>query len=112
MLDHAFVHSVFGIHSSFEFRISSFSRLQGLPSEPTRDQTGPNGTPFGPEKDTILPCPADAKKRPFAPARGVLSRHDNPLARRWIAASLNSFVNCRRDKPPPLDGIFTPFAEW
>ena len=65
MLDHVFVHSVFGIQSSFEFRISSFSRsfrtinyqpttincsgpgLTRNPSGHKRHQTGLNGTDRG-----------------------------------------------------------------
>jgi len=59
MRDHAFVHSCFGILSSFEFRISSFPRsLRTINYQPTtincsgpgltRDPAGPNGTPSGP----------------------------------------------------------------
>ena len=71
MSNHAFVHSVFGIHSSFEFRVSSFPqtfRTHGDPAGPVRTslgpngtQKGPNGTPFGPEKDTyfhLSPAPS------------------------------------------------------
>jgi hypothetical protein len=73
MLDHTHVHSCFGIHSSFDLRISSFTQAFGsLPNPPgtpwdaagtQRDRSGLIGTALGPEKDGFLSPLADAPGR-------------------------------------------------
>jgi hypothetical protein len=73
MLDHALVHSCFGFHSSFEFRISPFTQVHGSLSNPPRtpwdaagtqrDGAGLIGTALGPEKDGFLSPLVDAHNR-------------------------------------------------
>jgi hypothetical protein len=73
MFDHTHVHSCFGILSSFDLRISSFTQAFGFPPNPPatprdagttqRDRSGLIGTALGHEKDGFLSPLADASGR-------------------------------------------------
>ena len=84
MLDHALVHSCFGIHSSFEFRISSFPGpdrspiTTSAPSGPARDPMGHLRDPMGPLWDPTG-HPLDLKRTSFFPPLTPLANH-NPFA--------------------------------
>ena len=96
MLDHTHVHSCFGILSSFDLRISSFTQAFGfLPIPPgihrdagttQRDRAGLIGTALGPEKDGFL-----------SPLADTLATHNH---------FSNSLLCLRPSKPYPSKHLF------
>ncbi len=105
MLDHTLVHSCFGFHSSFEFRISSFTQVHGsLPDPPGthRDTFWTlKGHCFSPVASDLAACNHRASSSLcLKPSRPPTSRHFFPRTSRNLQRPRSSL---RGFPPLPCD---------